>query len=424
MSSNLNMRSPEQIAKEKDESDVLKDFRNEFIFPMPPKGKETFYFAGNSLGLQPKRVKEYVVQEIDEWARLAVDGHTHAKNPWVAYHEYLNASTARLVGAKPHEVVVMNSLTVNLHLMMVSFFRPSGRRNRILIEGGAFPSDQYAVKSQLLFHGLPETCLVELKPREGEDLLRPDDILAAIAREGEDLALVLLGNVNYLTGQHFSIPNITQAAHKVGAKIGFDLAHGAGNLLLNLNQDGPDFAVWCSYKYLNAGPGAIAGCFIHERHAQNFTLPRFAGWWGHNKASRFKMGPLFDAIQGADGWQLSNPPIFQLAALRASMEIFDRAQMRRIKVKADDMTTYLEFMLRRFPEIEVISPRDLKQRGTQLSLRIKGRSKELLSDLAKEGVVCDFREPNIIRVAPVALYTRYHDLNKFVEILTTCLKKP
>ena len=407
-----------------DEADALRGYRNEFVMPQDARGQDMIYLAGNSLGLQPKRTREYIGQELDDWGRLGVEGHLHAKNAWLPYHELLTDMTARLVGALPHEVVVMNSVTVNLHLMMVSFYRPEKNgRHKILVEAGAFPSDQYAVHSQLKFHGLDrETSLIEVKPRTGETLLRAQDILQAIEREGPELALVMLGNVNYLTGQYYDIAEITRAAHKVGAKVGFDLAHGAGNLHLQLHNDGPDFAVWCSYKYLNAGPGAIAGCFVHERHADDRSLPRFAGWWGHNKQSRFKMGPDFDVLRGAEGWQISNPPIFQLAALRASLEIFDRAGMKALRSKADALSTFFEQALQDAP-VEIVTPKDIRQRGTQLSLRVGPQGKTFLDKLVDHGVICDFREPDIVRVAPVPLYTRFSDMARFAEILKECLSK-
>ncbi len=404
-------------AKSLDASDDLANFRGDFLFPQH-NGKDVLYFAGNSLGLQPRKTRDYICDELEDWARLGVEGHLNARHPWLPYHEFLTESVARLVGALPHEVVTMNSVSVNLHLMMVSFYRPTKARHKIVIEGGAFPSDQYAVESQLKFHGFSrESSLIELKPRPGEDLLRAEDILDTIHREGDTIALVLLGNVNYLTGQYYDIPAITEASHKVGAFVGFDLAHGIGNLRLQLHDDGPDFAVWCNYKYLNGGPGAIGGAFVHDRHAQSRDLPRFAGWWGHNKKTRFQMGPNFDPLPGAEGWQLSNPPIFQLAALRASLEVFDRATMPRLAKKSESLTLFLEEMLRDFPSISIVTPGNPKERGTQLSLRISDQAKNFVTALADQGIVCDFREPDILRIAPVALYTRFEDLVSFVEKL-------
>lgn len=410
-----------------DENDSLKEYRSKFHIPKTSTGEDCVYFAGNSLGLQPKNVKEYINEELSAWATLGVEGHFLARKPWLSYHENLTEMTARLVGAKPVEVVVMNTLTVNLHLMMVSFYRPTKTRHKIIVESGAFPSDQYAVASQVKFHGFdPRESIIELKPRSGEATLRPEDIIETIDKHSEHLALVMLGNVNYLTGQAFDMQAISRAAHKHGAYAGFNLAHGAGNLKLELHDWDVDFAVWCSYKYLNAGPGNLSGCFVHERHAHEFTLPRFAGWWGHNKKTRFLMGPDFDPLPGAEGWQLSNPPIFQLAALRASLEIFDAATMTEIRTKGDRLTGYLEFLLDKLPEgyCTITTPRDPAQRGCQLSLRLKGNPKQLLKDLGTQGVICDFREPDIIRVAPAPLYNTFTDVYRFAGILEEHADKP
>ena len=404
-------------AERLDAEDPLASYRDAFVFPDSATGGDTVYLAGNSLGLMPKRAREYVNEALDDWGRLGVEGHTRAKNAWLPYHELVTREMARVVGALPSEVVVMNTLSVNLHLMMVSFYRPTPARPCILIEAGAFPSDQYAVASQARFHGFdPAVAVIELRPREGESVLRPDDVLARIAEEGPRLALVLLGNVNYLTGQAFDVAAITRAAHAVGAHVGFDLAHGAGNLQLSLHDDGPDFAVWCSYKYLNAGPGGPSGCFVHERHAQRRDLPRFEGWWGHDKASRFAMPSTFVPLAGAEGWQLSNPPILQLAALRASLELFDRATMPALRHKATRLTGYLEDLLHTLPEgaCTVVTPAD---RGTQLSLRLRGNFRHALAFFEERGVVADFREPDILRAAPVALYTRFADVHHFVQVL-------
>jgi kynureninase len=409
------MRHDEAYAHELDAADPLAKFRDKFCIPPGPDGHDCVYLTGNSLGLQPKKAKQYINEELEDWARVGVEGHFHGRHPWLPYHEELTASTARLVGALPSEVVVMNTLTVNLHLMMVSFYRPTKDRFKILVEAGAFPSDQYAVASQARFHGFdPKQAIVEVAHKM-------EDILDAIHRDGDSIALVLLGNVNYLTGQAFDMAAITQAGHAKGCRVGFDMAHGAGNLLVNLHDAGPDFAVWCGYKYLNGGPGTLAGCFVHERHARDAKLPRFAGWWGQNKTTRFQMGPVFDAIPGAEGWQLSNPPIFQMAALRASMEIFDEATMPAIRRKADQLTGYLESRLDQLPKgfCTVLTPRDPKQRGCQLSLKISKNAKELVRKLGEAGVICDFREPDVIRAAPVALYNRFHDVYRFAEILRT-----
>ncbi|HVF31017.1 MAG TPA: kynureninase [Pyrinomonadaceae bacterium] len=442
------------FAGKMDTTDPLKCFREKFHIPQTSGGGEIIYFTGNSLGLQPKTTREYVDQELSDWAALGVQGHMHAQNPWLPYHEFLTERMARVIGAKPIETVVMNSLTVNLHLMMVTFYRPDGKRNKIVIEKGAFPSDQYAVGSQIAFHKpIPDRSVppavaggslhpkseaprneeppasagtdrvVELTPREGESTLRTEDIIETIERHGDEIALVLLGGVNYYTGQAFDMKTITEAGHRVGAKVGFDLAHAAGNLLMQLHDWDVDFAVWCSYKYLNAGPGGVAGAFVHERHAKSFALPRFAGWWGHDKATRFLMGPNFVPLEGAEGWQISNPPILQMAALRASLEIFDVATMPALRAKSERLTGYLEFLVGQIDNdgISVITPSDPKQRGCQLSIRVKDADKKLFETMTTRGVSADWREPDVIRVAPVPLYNSFADVYSFVEILKRCL---
>src|ERR1700683_976351 len=355
-------------------ADPLAPFRNRFHIPKTPDGSDCVYLCGHSLGLQPKSARAYIEQELQDWERLGVEGHFHAKSPWMPYHELLTASTAGLVGALPNEVVVMNSLTANLHLMMVSFFRPTPRRHKILIESSAFPSDQYAVQSQIRFHGYdPAESLLEIAPRPGEATIRTEDIEKLIAEKGEQIALIMLGGVNYYTGQAFDCQRITKAAHAQGCVAGFDMAHAAGNLQLHLHDWNVDFAVWCNYKYLNGGPGCVAGCFVHERHAQSQQLPRFTGWWGHDKSSRFQMPSKFQTIPGAEGWQLSNPSILSMAALRASMEIFDEATIARLRAKSETLTSYLEFLLAQRPgdNFSILTPRDPSERGAQLSLGIK-----------------------------------------------------
>jgi kynureninase len=407
-----------EFARSLDEKDELAEYRKQYLIPKTKDGKEWIYMAGNSLGLQPVRVREYIGEELDDWAKHGVEGHWDARHPWLPYHENLTEMAARLVGGKPIEVVIMNTLTVNLHLMMVSFYRPTKERYKIIIEADAFPSDRYAVDSQAKFHGFdPSTAVVALKPREGEYTLRPEDIFQAIEREGQSLALVMLGNVNYLTGQAFDMKTIAAKAHSVGALAGFNLAHGAGNLLLKLHDDDVDFAMWCSYKYLNSGPGSLAGCFVHERHSKDSSLPRFAGWWGHNKKTRFQMGPTFDPIPGAEGWQLSNPPIFQLAALRASMELFDKAGMANLRRKGDLLTAYLEFLLTDIGGdfFRVITPSDPKQRGSQLSIKLKSQPKDFVKSLGEKGVICDFREPDIMRAAPTPMYNTFEDVYNFAK---------
>jgi kynureninase len=375
-------------ARAQDEADELRSLRAEFLFPE----SGPLYFAGHSLGLQPRRAREYVLEEMDDWARFAVEGHFAARNPWVAYHELLTASTARLVGALPHEAVVMNTLSVNLHLMMVSFYRPKRGKHRLVIEKGAFPSDQYAVASQARFHGFADAVL------ESADPLRT-------LNERDDVALALIGNVNYVTGRAYDIAALVRAAHEKGAFIGFDLAHGAGNLVLALHDDGPDFAVWCNYKYLNAGPGGLGGVFVHERHA-DARLPRFEGWWGHDKARRFEMAERFSPIRGAEAWQLSNPPILQLAALRASMELFDRAGMPALRRKGDRLTGYLEFLLRK-RGVEILTP---KERGSMLTVRF--RRPGIVDELKKRGAIVDLRPPDIVRITPAPLYNSLEDVQR------------
>lgn len=422
-------------ARQLDAAGPFAGSKDRFHIPKHTDGTDVIYLTGNSLGLQPKTTRQYIEQELDDWARLGVEGHFHARTPWMPYHETVTEMLARLVGAKPVEVVAMNSLTVNLHLLMASFYRPTAARRKIIIEKGAFPSDQYAVQSQIKFHGFDAAdALIELSPQPGESCLRTADILDVIDREGDATALILLGGVNYYTGQAFELGTIAEAGHRRGCVVGYDLAHAAGNLKLALHDDDVDFAVWCSYKYLNAGPGGIAGAFVHERHADNFDLPRFAGWWGHDKATRFLMGPNFEPIVGAEGWQLSNPPIFQLAALRASLEIFDRATMAALRARSVELTGTLDRLLRQIKSdrIELITPEDPDQRGCQLSIRVRrpdsaaepsssaetnGRVSNLFQALTERGVVADWREPDVIRVAPVPLYNTFADVYRFAEIL-------
>jgi len=368
--------------------------------------------------LQPKSARAYIEQELQDWERLGVEGHFHAQNPWLPYHEILAAPTARLVGALPNEVVVMNSLTVNLHLMMVSFYRPTATRHQIVIESSAFPSDQYAVQSQINFHGFdPAKSLREIAPRPGETTIRSEDIEKWLAEQGEQIALLLFSGVNYYTGQAFDCARITRAAHAQGCMVGFDMAHAAGNLPLHLHDWDVDFAVWCSYKYLNGGPGCVGGCFVHERHARNQQLPRFAGWWGHDKSSRFQMPSQFQPIPGAEGWQLSNPSILSLAALRASMAIFDEATMARLRAKSETLTAYLEFLLAQQAneEFSILTPRDPAQRGAQLSLQVTKGGRAVCDRLARQGILCDWREPDILRVAPVPLYNSFADVHAFAD---------
>ncbi len=408
-----------------DAADPLASYRDQFYIPKQESGDDVVYFTGNSLGLQPRSVRGYIEQELKDWEMLGVEGHARAKHPWMPYHEFLTAQMAGIVGAQPIETVVMNSLTVNLHLLLISFYRPSGERRKVMIEKGAFPSDRYAIDSQIKLHGLdPANDLVELEPRQGEPTLRTEDIVEAIEREGSSLALILLGGVNYYTGQAFEMREITAAGHAAGAIVGFDLAHAAGNLELRLHDWGVDLAVWCSYKYLNGGPGAVGGAFVHERHADCPEIPRLAGWWGHDKATRFLMGPTFTPIAGAEGWQISNPPILQMASLHASLEIFAEAGMAALRAKSVRLTSYLEHLLATIDDdrITVITPADADERGCQLSIRVKNADKSLFTAISERGVVADWREPDVIRVAPVPLYNSFDDVQKFVEILRSVLK--
>ena len=399
-------------------TDPLRSYRDRFHILRKRDGSDAVYLCGHSLGLQPKTARAYIEQEMKDWERLGVEGHFQAQNPWMPYHEMLTASTARLVGANADEVVVMNSLTVNLHLLMATFYRPSAQRHKILIEANAFPSDRYAVASQIRFHGYdPADSLIEIGPRSGETNIRTEDIEALIEAEGERIALILFPGVNYYSGQAFDCERITKAGHAKGCVVGFDMAHTAGNLPLKLHKWDVDFAAWCSYKYLNSGPGGIGGCFVNERHARNTNLPRFAGWWGHDKQSRFRMGPEFQAIASAEGWQLSNPSILALAALRASMDIFDEAGMERLRAKSESLTGYLEYLLNQKPSnhFQIVTSSDPKQRGAQLSLRIPADGRRVCDELAAAGIICDWREPDIMRVAPVPLYNSFMDAYIFAE---------
>ncbi len=412
-----------------DADDPLRSFREKFLFPTFHQ-KTVRYFTGNSLGLQPKAARTYIEEELDAWAKYGVEGHCMAKRPWFAYHENLTDKAAKIVGALPVEVVVTHSLTTNLHLLMVSFYRPEGARTKILCEAKAFPSDQYALESQIKFHGLNvKENLVELSPREGEQLIRDEDVLDKIEELGDELALVMIGGVNYYTGQLFDMEAITNAGHKAGAIVGFDLAHAAGNINLKLHDWGVDFAAWCGYKYLNSSPGGVSGMFVHERHAYKPELPRFAGWWGYDKDTRFLMEPGFNPMKGAEGWQLSNAPVLGMAAHLASLDIFEEAGMDRIGAKRDLMTAFLEFVIDDISEknkdrvsFELITPRDQTKRGAQLSIMAKGQGKALFDALANEGVVADWREPNVIRVAPAPLYNSFEDCFWFGQLLQKAIQ--
>jgi kynureninase len=404
-----------------DKNDVLASFRNDFFFPQH-NGYSALYFCGNSLGLQPKSVSDYLEQELKDWREFGVEGHFNSKRPWFSYHKVLTESLARLVGAIPLEVVAANTLTANLHFAMVSFYKPTPQRYKIIMEGNAFPSDQYAIESQVRYHGFhPDTTIIELFPREGEYTLRTEDILSAISLHGKELALVMFSGIQYLTGQRFSMQQIADAAHDVGAYCGLDLAHAIGNVELELHDWQIDFAVWCSYKYLNSGPGGIGGLFIHEKHAYSHDLPRFAGWWGYQESSRFLMKKGFIPEPGAQGWQVSNAQVFQMAALRASLDIFDKADLHVLFAKRDALTGYAEFMLhsllQEYPHIplEIITPKNTKERGAQLSMLIHKHGKQLIDSLLSDGIIVDWREPNIIRLAPAPLYNSFADITKFSE---------
>lgn len=419
----------EAFAREQDAKDPLRQFREQFIIPPAKSGGEAIYLCGNSLGLQPKSTRTYLDKELDKWATYAVDGHFHAAEPWFHYHRLLKEPLARIVGAKPEEVVVMNNLSSNLHFLMVSFYQPTAGRFKILMEGGAFPSDQYAVESQVRFRGYaPEEAIVEVFPREGEQTLRTEDILAAIEQHQDELALVLFAGLQYYTGQVFDMAAITRAGQAAGAKVGFDLAHATGNVPLHLHDWGVDFAAWCSYKYLNSGPGSNSGIFVHERYADQPELPRFAGWWGHDEKERFLMRKGFKPMYGADGWQLSNGNILPLAAQRASLEIFEQAGMDNLRQKSLQLTGYLEFLIREEVSSEanhfqIITPQQPEERGCQLSLFVEKNGKKLFEQISKAGVVGDWREPNVIRVAPTPLYNTFTDVYQFAQLLKKAVKE-
>ena len=423
----MNFENSLSFAKKLDKADLLKSFRQKFHLPKVG-GKSALYFTGNSLGLQPKSIKSFINQELSDWATLGVEGHFHAKRPWLYYHKYSKKTLAGLVGAKPLEVVAMNQLTVNLHLMMTSFYRPTKSRYKILTESGAFPSDQYAFESQLKIHNInPEEGLIELKPRSGEHTLREEDILKVIDEHGDQLALVIFGAVQYYSGQFFNIKAITEAGHRVGANVGFDLAHAIGNVPLSLHKHDVDFAVWCSYKYLNSGPGGIAGAFVHEKHANNPNLMRLAGWWGHHEKDRFQMKRGFIPMPGADGWQVSNFPVLTGAAHLASLQIFEEASMKKLREKSLLLTGFLEYLLKSIENnsehFVIITTSNPDERGCQLSILMNKNGKNVFKSLTNAGVIGDWREPNVIRVAPVPLYNTFEDIFQFVEIFKRALRK-
>jgi kynureninase len=416
------LRPDESFARQLDAEDPLRGYRGRFLLPSRADGQPLVYFCSHSLGLQPRSTRELLNQELDAWAQFGVEAHFRGEAPWYTYLDTLREPGARLVGAQSQEVVWMNGLTINLHLMMTTFYRPNRERSLILMEEPTFPSDRYAIQSQIRQHGLdPSRTMLALRPREGEHTLRTDDIEAVLEARGREIALVWLSGVNFFTGQWFDLPRIALAARKQGCMVGYDLAHAAGNVPLRLHDWQVDFAVWCSYKYLNSGPGAIAGCFVHDRHARNIELPRLAGWWGNDPATRFQMQlqPDFIPQPGADGWQVSNPPILALAPLRAALALFDEVGMAALRAKSERLTAYLQALLDRLPSgrFEVITPRDPAQRGCQLSMLVHERPRDLVQALEQAGVCCDFRAPNVIRVAPVPLYNTFHEVWTFVQIL-------
>lgn len=423
----MNVENTLSFAKQLDEQDELRSFREKFYIPQH-QGKDSIYFTGNSLGLQPRTVSAYIQQELNDWANLGVEGHFNGKNPWLSYHELFPPILSKIVGCQENEVVAMNQLTVNLHLLLVSFYRPTAKKYKILCEEKAFPSDQYALESQVRYHGFdPKDAIIELKPREGEYTLRTSDITDAIERNAGELALVLLGGVNYYTGQFFDLEKITKAAHDSGVLAGFDLAHAAGNVKLKLHDWEVDFACWCSYKYLNSGPGGVAGIYIHEKHAENTKLPRFAGWWGYTKSNRFKMEKGFEAIPTAEGWQLSNAPVLTMAAHKAALDVFEEAGMDRLHSKRKMLSAFLHFVVNdvnaRQQEklIKVITPGNDEERGCQLSMLFQSKGREVFKELSRQGVVADWREPNVIRVAPVPLYNTFEEVWKFGSIIQSII---
>jgi kynureninase len=413
-----------EFAKQLDRDDPISYLRKEFHIPIDKEGNEWLYFTGNSLGLQPKITKEYIKQELDDWANFGVEGHFEAKNPWISYHEFLTDTMAKIVGAKPIEVVVMNTLTTNLHLLMVSFYQPTKTKYKIVIESDAFPSDRYAVQSQLAFHGFdPDEALIEWKPRAGDVLLQLEDLEAILDAQGDEIALLLIGGVNYYTGQYLDIKKIADLGHAKDCIVGIDLAHGAGNIQPNLHDSSVDFAAWCTYKYLNSGPGSLSGLFVHEKHAHRKDLPRFAGWWNHNKETRFDMRQPFDVMSGAEGWQLSNPPILSMAAIRASLDMFEKVGMDVLLEKSKKLTGFFEYLVNQIASdsIKIITPSNPNQRGCQLSVQVANADKNLHKKLTENNIITDWREPDVIRCAPVPMYTSFEDVYRMVNVLESLL---
>lgn len=404
------------FARQQDENDSLAHYKALFHHPVID-GKQVLYFTGNSLGLQPKTAKEYINQELEDWAQWGVEGHFHAKNPWVSYHEFLTPASAQLVGANESEVVCMNSLTTNLHLLFVSFYKPTAKRFKIISEAKMFPSDRYLLETQVRHHGLdPDEAIIEISPRDGEYLIREEDIIAAVNDNADELALLFFGGVNYFTGQLFDMEKLTQAAHHVGALAGFDLAHAVGNVPMQLHDWDVDFAAWCTYKYLNSSAGNVGGIFVNDRHGNNTEINRFGGWWGHNKERRFLMENHFEPMTGAEGWQISNAPVMGMAILKSSLDIFDEAGIENLRAKSLKLTAYLEFVFNdivdQFADIrlEIITPTEPTRRGCQLSIKLIGTNKDFFQALTKAGVIADFREPDVIRLAPTPLYNSFEDV--------------
>jgi kynureninase len=408
-----------EFAQNLDNTDILFSYRERFLFPQH-EGKDAVYLCGNSLGLQPKSVSYLMQQELSDWAKYGVEGHFQARNPWFSYHTIFTERLSKIVGAHTDEVVAANTLTVNLHLLMLSFYRPDKTRYKILMEAGAFPSDQYAVETQVRMYGFdPEDAIIEMKPKPGAHIIEEEAILEAIEKAGSSLALVMMGGVNYYTGQFFDLKKITEAAHRVGAYAGYDLAHAVGNIPLQLHDWSVDFACWCSYKYLNSGPGAVGGIYVHQHHAQNPKIFRLGGWWGNSPDTRFKMEKGFIPAKTAESWQMSNAPVFNMVAHNASLDIYEKAGMTALRQKSEQLTAYLEFLLNKIDNLpfEIITPKDPKRRGCQLSLLFKAKGREVFDKLTQSGVIADWREPNVIRIAPVPLYNSYEDAYRFYEIL-------
>ena len=407
-------------AQQQDKDDAISYVRDQFHIPKDQNGNDWLYFTGNSLGLQPKNTQKYIQQELDDWATYGVEGHFEAKNPWMPYHELLTESMAKIVGAKPLEVVIMNTLTTNLHLLMVSFYRPTKTKYKIIIDSDAIPSDRYAVQSQLKFHGFDaDESLIEWKPRQGEELLCLEDLETILEEQGDTIALLLIGGVNYYTGQSLDIQRIAEIGHAKNCIVGIDLAHGVGNICPDLHNSGVDFAAWCTYKYLNSGPGSLGGLFVHEKHAHNRDLPRFSGWWNHNKETRFNMRQPFDVMPGAEGWQLSNPPILSMAAIKASLDMFNEIGMEALREKSEKLTGYFEFLIHEMnsDDLKIITPSNPKERGCQLSIQVKNADKSLHTKLTEHHVITDWREPDVIRCAPVPMYNTFEDVYRMVAVL-------